>query len=201
MADYITAPANHFYAIPDNVSLETGALVEPLAVAWHAINMSPFKFGDTTVVVGGGPIGIATVQILKLQGAVKIILVEPLKNRQRLASEFGATEVLDPGKENIPDRIRSMTHSIGADVIFDTAGVEKALNGVIPACRTHGAIVNIAVWEEGPRIHVNELMYNEVQYIGAALYDETSFKDVIRALNYGEFITVCYYIFSFAQDS
>lgn len=56
---------------------------------------------------------------------------------------------------------------------------------VIPAYRMHGSIINIAVWEKGPNIHVNELMYNEVEYIGAALFDEMAFKEVIQALNDG----------------
>jgi threonine dehydrogenase-like Zn-dependent dehydrogenase len=186
MAEYITAPADHFYALPDNIPFDIGALVEPLAVGWHAVHLSPFKSGDVAVVVGGGPIGIAVIQVLKLQRAKKIIVVEPVKNRQRLASEFGASDVLDPGEKAVPDSIRSLTHGVGADVVFDTAGVERALNNAIPACRTHGSIVNIAVWEKGPHVDLNELMYNEVNFMGAALYDEQAFEGVIRALHSGE---------------
>lgn len=69
---------------------------------------------------------------------------------------------------------------------FDTAGVEVALNAMIDSCRLHGPIVNIAVWERPPAIHVNSLMYQEMQYMGVTLYDEQSFTDVIRALQYGK---------------
>jgi len=58
--------------------------------------------------------------------------------------------------------------------------------GAIPACRTQGTIVNIAVWEKRPAIPVNQFMYNELRYMGAALYDERSFLDVIRAINDGQ---------------
>jgi len=155
-------------------------------VAWHAVNVSPFKTGDNALVVGGGPIGIGVVQVLKLQGAKEIVVVELVESRKQLARDFGATRVLDPREVDVPEAMQELTSGIGADVIFDTAGVENALSGAIPACRVHETIVNIAVSEKRPAVQVNNLMYQEVRYIGAALYDETSFQDVIRALSYGE---------------
>ena len=190
MAKHTTAPANHFYPIPDNISLEAAALIEPLAVSWHAVNVSPFKGNDNILVVGGGPIGIGIVQVLKIQGAKNIIISEMMESRKQLATHYGATYVLDPSVDDIPERVHKITGGVGADVIFDTAGVEVALNAAIKACRAHGSIVNIAVWEKSPSIHVNSLMYREARYMGATLYDEQSFVDVIRALQYGESIAV-----------
>lgn len=77
-------------------------------------------------------------------------------------------------------KTRELRGGIGADVIFDAAGVEKAFVGAIPACRVQGTIVNIAVWEKSPSLPVNELMYNDVRYTGAALFDESTFLDTIR---------------------
>jgi threonine dehydrogenase-like Zn-dependent dehydrogenase len=122
LAEYITAPAEHFYPIPDNVSLQSAALVEPLAVAWHAVNISPFKPGDNVLVVGGGPIGIGIVQVLKVQGAREIIVVEPTANRRRLSKDFGATHILDPQDVDVPETVLRLTDNIGADVLFDTGG-------------------------------------------------------------------------------
>ncbi|KAJ5178839.1 alcohol dehydrogenase [Penicillium capsulatum] len=186
MAQYIVAPAGHYYLIPDNVSLETAALVEPLAVAWHAVNRSPFKLGDSALVLGGGPVGIGVIQVLKLQGAKQIIVVELMERRKKLGEYYGATHTYDPREVNIPEEVHKITENKGADVIFDTAGVENALNGVIPACRVHGTIVNIAVWENKPALNVNVITYKEINYMGAALYDEVSFKNVIEALSHGQ---------------
>lgn len=188
MAHHIVAPAEHFYKLPDNVSLEIAALVEPLAVAWHAVDISPFKPTDTAMVLGGGPIGIGVIQILKLQGAKNIIVVEPMENRKSLATSFGATQVFDPREVDVPGETHKVTQNKGVDVVFDTAGVATALNGVIPACRVHGTIVNIAVWEKQPALKVNDLTYKEVNYMGAALYDEKSFKHVIEALSHGRLL-------------
>ncbi|KAJ5772928.1 hypothetical protein N7457_007824 [Penicillium paradoxum] len=186
LAEHIVAPVEHFYPIPNNVSLESAALVEPLAVAWHAVNISPFKPGDNVLIVGGGPIGIGIVQVLKVQGAKSIMVVEPTENRKQLAQDLGATYLLDPQKVDVPEMVHQLTNDIGADVLFDTAGVEIALDGAISACRIHGTIVNIAVWEKKPAVDVNDLMYKELNYMGAALYDEASFKDVIKAISYGQ---------------
>lgn len=183
----MVAPQEHFYPLPDHVSLECAAFIEPLAVAWHAVSVSPFKPGDSAMVIGGGPIGICTVQILKLKGANDIIVAEVLENRKQLAREFGATNIVDPREVDPPARVRGLTGSVGADVIFDTAGVQVALNSAIHACRTHGSIVNIAVWEKSPNVEVNELMYHEVNYMGAALYDEEAFQSVIQAISDGKF--------------
>lgn len=188
MAHHIVAPAEHFYILPDNVSLQIAALIEPLAVAWHAVNISPFKPTDSAMVLGGGPIGIGVIQILKLQGAKNIIVVEPMENRKSLATNFGATLVLDPREVDIPGETHQVTQNKGVDVVFDAAGVEIALNAVIPACRVHGTIVNIAVWEDQPALKVNDLTYKEVNYMGAALYDERSFKQVIEALSHGRLL-------------
>lgn len=186
LAEHIVAPAEHFYPIPDHVPLKSAALVEPLAVAWHAVNISPFKPGVNALVVGGGPIGIGIVQVLKVQGAKAIMVVEPTENRKKLARDLGATHVINPEEIDAPEKVHQLTGGIGADVLFDTAGVEPALDGAISECRAHGTIVNIAVWEKRPAVDVNDLMYKELNYMGAALYDETSFKDVIKALSDGE---------------
>ena len=186
MAKYMTAPSNHFYPIPDKISLEAAALVEPLAVSWHAVNVSPFKPGHNVLIVGGGPIGIGILQVLKLQGAKNVMVSEMTESRKRFALDYGATHVLDPSQVDVAEKVREITHGIGADVVYDAAGVEVALNSAIRACRTHGSIVNIAVWKRRPAIHVNDLMYHEIKYEGATLYDEESFRDVIRALSYGK---------------
>ena len=186
MAKYTTAPANHFYSLPDKISLEAAALIEPLAVSWHAVNESPFKPNDNVLIIGGGPISVGTVQVLKLQGAKKIIVSEMMERRKEFSMHHGATHVLDPRIDDIPKQVHEITGGTGVDVAFDTAGVENAVNAAIDSCHAHGSIVNIAVWNRPPAIHVNSLMYQEMRYMGVTLYDEQSFMDVIRALQYGE---------------
>ncbi|OQD79036.1 hypothetical protein PENANT_c065G11578 [Penicillium antarcticum] len=185
MSEKIVAPADHFYAIPETVSLEAASFIEPLAVAWHAVKISLFKPGDSVLIVGGGPIGLGVLQVLKLQGASNIIVTELMDSRKDLCLYYGATNIIDPRETNVAQKTRELTGGVGADIIFDTAGVERALLDAIPACRTQGTIVNIAVWEKRPSFPVNQLMYNEIRYVGAALYDEASFLETIQAFSDG----------------
>jgi threonine dehydrogenase-like Zn-dependent dehydrogenase len=186
MAEYIVAPASHYYLLPNNISFEDASLIEPLAVSWHAVKRSPFELGNNCLVLGAGPIGIGAVQVLKLKGAKNIIVVELLQNRKDLARQYGATHVLDPKDTDIPKAVNDLTDGRGVEIVFDTAGVEIALNGIIDATKVQGTIVNIAVWEKRPAIDVNDLMYREINYMGATLYDEASFKEVIENLQNGK---------------
>jgi threonine dehydrogenase-like Zn-dependent dehydrogenase len=81
--------------------------VEPLAVAWHAVNISPFKFGHNVLVMGGGPNGIGIVQVLKVHGAKEIMVVEPTESRRRLSKDFGATHLLNPHNVDVPETVLS----------------------------------------------------------------------------------------------
>ncbi|KAJ5288454.1 hypothetical protein N7508_011229 [Penicillium antarcticum] len=185
MSKKIVAPAGHFYPIPENVSSEAASFIELLAVAWHSVKISLFEPGNSVLIVGGGTIGLGLLQVLKLQGAKNIIVAELMDSRKDLCLYYGATHIIDPRNTNFAQQTRHLTDGVGANIIFDTAGVEKALLIAIPACRTQGKIVNIAVWEKRPSFPVNQLMYNEVWYVGAALYDEVSFLETIQALSKG----------------
>jgi threonine dehydrogenase-like Zn-dependent dehydrogenase len=76
MSEYTTAPAEYCKKLPDDMSLEIGALVEPLAVGWHAVSTSPYKEGDSVLVLGGGPIGLAVILALLAKGCKNVICAE-----------------------------------------------------------------------------------------------------------------------------
>ncbi|PWY89841.1 NAD(P)-binding protein [Aspergillus heteromorphus CBS 117.55] len=125
------------YPLPPSISLSSAALIEPLAVAWHAVTTSPFDPNRTsnantdTLIIGGGPVGISLVQILTLHGATAIAVAELLPSRKTLARDYGAIHILDPHEVDIPSTLRSLTNGVGADIVFDTTGVESTLNGAI----------------------------------------------------------------------
>lgn len=91
----------------------------------------------------------------------------------------------DPKETDTP-KVNEFTDGRGAEIVSDTAGVEIALNGIIAATQAQGTIVNIVVWGKRPAIDVNDLMYREINYMGATLYDEASFQEVIDNLHNGE---------------
>ena len=163
--------------------------MEPLAVAWHAVNISPFKEGDSVLILGGGPIGLAVLQVLKARGAEKIILSEVAPGRKEFARRFGAHYVLDPSKDDVIARVKDICDGRGANVAFDAAGVQAGLNQAMQAIRARGTLVNIAVWEKSATIMPNWLCFKEKKYMGVVTYQEGDFQDVLDALSSGQSTT------------
>ena len=162
------------------------ALVEPLAVAWHAINISPLKKGDSVLVRGAGPIGLAVVQCLKAKGAENIIVTEVALKRKEFAKQFGADHVLDPTKDDIVSRVRELCDGQGVDVAFDAAGIQVGLDQIILAIRAKGTLVNIAVWERPASFHPNDFVFRERSYMGSTTYVQGDFEEVVDAIASGE---------------
>ncbi|KAF2262382.1 sorbitol dehydrogenase [Lojkania enalia] len=185
LAEHIVVPTSTLYHLPDNVPLEIGALIEPLAVGWHAVKISPFKKGDAVLILGGGPIGISVILALKAKGAEKIIVSEISRRRQEFARKFGAHYVIDPTKEDVVQRCRELCENQGVHVAYDCAGVQAGLDQAIKAVRARGAVVNIAIWEKPCTIVPNEMCFKERSYMGVATYQIGDFQEVIDAISSG----------------
>ncbi|KAF2800741.1 sorbitol dehydrogenase [Melanomma pulvis-pyrius CBS 109.77] len=186
LAEHIVVPTSTLYHLPDNVPLEIGALIEPLAVGWHAVKISPFKDGDAVLILGGGPIGISVILALKAKGASKIIVSEISKKRQDFAKRFGAHYVIDPTKEDVVKRCRELCDQQGVHVVYDCAGVQAGLDQAIHAVRARGTVVNIAIWEKACSIVPNDLTFKERKYMGVATYQIGDFQEVINAISAGD---------------
>jgi threonine dehydrogenase-like Zn-dependent dehydrogenase len=195
LAEHIVVPTSTLYHLPDNVPLEIGgkkrsrtavsranrnpALIEPLAVGWHAVKISPYKEGDAVLILGGGPIGISVILALKAKGAKKIIVSEISKKRQEFAKRFGAHYVIDPTKEDVVKRCRELCDQQGVHVVYDCAGVQAGLDQAIHAVRARGTVVNIAIWEKPCSITPNDLTFKERKYMGVATYQIGDFQEVL----------------------
>ena len=155
-------------------------------MAWHAVNTSPYKKGDSVLILGGGPIGLAVIQCLKVKGCEKIIVSEVAPRRKEFAKQFGAHYVLDPTKEDIVAQVREICDGRGANIAFDAAGVQAALDQAILAIRARGTLVNIAVWEKAVALHPKDLVFRERRYMGIATYVEGDFQAVIDAIASGK---------------
>lgn len=168
------------------------ALVEPLAVAWHAVNLSAFESNQSVLILGGGPIGLAVVQALVARNATKIILSEPSRARAEFARRLGAHHILNPFAEDIPSKVRELTGADsegkggGVNIVYDAAGVQKGLEQAARCIRARGLLVNIAVWKDTATIVPNIFAFREIRYMGIATYVEGDFKAVIDAISSGK---------------
>jgi len=172
--------------LPDNVPLDVGALVEPLSVGWHAVDVSPWEPGQAVLILGGGPIGLAVIQALRARGAEKIIVSEVSPRRKEYAKQFGASHVLDPTKEDIVARCKEICEGQGVHVAFDAAGVQAGLDAAILAVRARGTIVNIAVWDKRCSLFPNDMVFKERKYMGVATFQREDFQSVLKAISEGK---------------
>ncbi|KAG6978835.1 (R,R)-butanediol dehydrogenase [Fusarium oxysporum f. sp. conglutinans] len=186
LATYTTVPRYAVFKIPDNIPLQVAALVEPLAVAWNAVQQSNFQPGDTALILGAGPIGLAILQVLKSKGSSQIIVTETADKRREFATNFGATTVLDPTKTNVGEECKKLCAGEGVQVVFDCAGVQSTLETALAASRPRSVIVNVALWATEVTISPNYFMLNERTFKGSATYTASVFQEVIDALARGD---------------
>lgn len=174
VSDAVCIDQQFVFKLPQGIPLDVGALVEPLAVAWHAVDQYEIKQGDAALVLGAGPIGLSIVQVLKARGAEKVIVAEVAKERQRFAREFGATHILNPVEEDVVEKVKELTGGVGVDVALDAAGVPASLKTAFGSVRTRGTVVNVAIWEKEVPFNPNLLVFGEKIYkageFGALLF-------------------------------
>ena len=166
LSEYMVVPESCVKSLPDNIPLEVGALIEPLAVGWHAVDISPYKEGDSVLVLGGGPIGLAVVQALVGKKCKNIIVSEVSGRRREFAKQFGAHHTIDPTKGDLVAEVERLTEGEGADVGFDAAGVQVAVDTAFKAIKARGTLVNIAVWEKRATLAMNDIVFRERAYMG-----------------------------------
>ncbi|KAB7732237.1 zinc-binding dehydrogenase [Rudanella paleaurantiibacter] len=142
-AEFVTVPQHIMYRIPDNVTFTQAAMVEPVAVALHALSLTPLQLNDSAVVVGAGMIGLFVIQALKLAGAAPIIAIDLDDDRLALALKLGATHTFNARTEpELAARVKQLTHGRGADVAFEVVGANATINTAI-ACVRKGATITL----------------------------------------------------------
>ena len=153
LAPLVVVSRRAAFSVPDGLGVVEAALTEPLAVAVHAVRRAPNLLGAAVAVLGAGPIGVAVLQSVVAAGASVVIVSELSLARRALAARLGATVALDPREDDLRAAVRDVTVD-GADVVFDTAGAQAALESGLAALRPGGTMVVVAQWgERGDRRH------------------------------------------------
>jgi threonine dehydrogenase-like Zn-dependent dehydrogenase len=167
LCEHVVLPASFVKLLPDSVPLEVGALVEPLAVGWHSVQVSPYQDGDCALVLGVGPIGLAVVLALARRKCQKIIVSAKGRKRKDLAKQFGAHHVIDPTTVDVSEVVKRFTNGEGVDIAFDTAGTQIAVDTALKAIKARGTLVNLAVWGERVALDMNDMLFGERGYMSA----------------------------------
>ncbi|KAI0503098.1 GroES-like protein [Xylaria bambusicola] len=185
LSDFVTVDSQYVFKLPDNVPSDIGALVEPFAVAWHAVSQANISAHNDVVIMGAGPIGLAALKCIKLRQPRNIIVVDITPERRRLAEMFGATVTLDPREEDVVARCKELCDGVGPAIAMDCAGVASSIRSAIQAARPRGRVVNVALWDEAVPFQFNDLLHGEKTITGSCSYSRDDFENVIRAIGDG----------------
>lgn len=194
LCQFTVIPEHAVHILPDNVPLDIGAMVQPMSISWHAVSISGIQPGDSALVIGAGPIGIACILALQGHGASNIIVSEPASIRREQALALGATHVVDPmaypSVDDLVAAIRKLTPNDnfeGVNYSFDTSGIQQTLDTAIDALKFRGTAVNLAIWspEKPAVLHPMRLTAQEKRYMGSMGLTGQDMAEVIAAFSNG----------------
>lgn len=168
--EYVAHEANLCYKLPDNVSTMEGALIEPLAVGFHAATQGGAQAGQTAVVTGSGCIGLVSMMALKAMGVSRVYVVDVMEKRLQKALELGADGVINAREQDAVEAILELTGGAGFDLAIETAGTEITTRQLITAAKKGATIVLVGYSAAG------ELKLP----VSMALDKELTFKTVFR---------------------
>jgi (R,R)-butanediol dehydrogenase / meso-butanediol dehydrogenase / diacetyl reductase len=185
LAEYTVVKRRMAHLLPPGVSALQGALIEPLAIAWHTANRCAVEAGQVVAIHGAGPIGAGAFLTLKRRG-VEAIIVDPSPTRRSALARLGARTVLDPTACDVVAAIHDLTGGRGAHASIDAAGGAKAFAAMLHGTRIDGTAVVVAIHHEPVVIPPFDLLMPEVHLTGVAL-SVSAFPSVIAEMARGSY--------------
>lgn len=183
-AEYAIVKPHMVHKLPDNVSLEEGALVEPTAVAFHAVRSSKLKVGGKVAVFGVGPIGLLTILSAKAAGAAEIIAMDVSAERLAKAKEVGATAIINGAESDTVKEIMNLTDT-GVDVAYEAAGAQATFSDAVSAVNKGGEVMVIAAFAKPVNVDLMQLMVKEASVSSILAYRHI-FPEVISLIATGK---------------
>lgn len=184
-ADFANVPESAVYALPETLSLETAALIEPTAVAVQAVKEGSLRLGDSVAIFGAGPIGLVTIAAAKAAGATTIIALDLSESRLEMAKAIGATHVINSGKEDAVAAVRNIVPR-GVDVTFEVAGVQTTVEQSISVTKPRGMVVIISIFANPITWHPMSLINTGVKVTSSIAYSPSSFRETIELMGSGQ---------------
>lgn|SRR5699024_1369863 len=182
-AEYVTVRSDFVFKLPETMSYEEGALIEPLSVGLHAMNRGKVTPADTILVTGLGPIGLLAIQAAKMNGVTEIYASDTIPMRRKIAKESGAIATIDPANTDVQEQINSLTKGKGVDVIIETSGNSIAVSDSVHTINRGGRIVFVGMptASEIP-INITQIVDSEIDVYGVFRYVNT-YPTAIQASN------------------
>jgi L-iditol 2-dehydrogenase len=188
-AEYVRIPARavemgNVFPLPDHVSFEEAALIEPLACVLNGQRKVSLGLGDTVVILGSGPIGTLHVKLARLRGAGRVIVSEPNASRRESALQAGADAVLDPTSCDLREEVLAQTGGFGADVVICAIGIPALATQAITLARKGGRVSLFAGFSKGElgQVDINAIHYDELMVTGAFGLSRRDYADSLAMI-------------------
>jgi L-iditol 2-dehydrogenase len=162
---YVTIQDDFAFELPDNISFEAGALLEPLSVAIWSCQRAAITVGSRVLIAGAGPIGVILAQTARAFGASEVIITDTVKSRREFALKFGATRAIDPTKESLS--------GLDVDAFIDATGVGGAVYDGIKAVGPAGRAILVGMGDDDILLPVDYIQSHEIWVSGIFRYTNT----------------------------
>jgi L-iditol 2-dehydrogenase len=186
MAEYVSLPAKLLFKLAGNVSYDVGAMMEPLAVAYRAVNHAGDLTGKNVLIVGSGTIGLLAMAIVRMRNPAKIFVSDLSDIRLGVARQMGADCAINPSTGDIADRVRNETGGVGVDVAFEAVGAAPTVQQAMACLRVGGTAVWIGNSAKMINLNMQEIVTRELRVVGTFLYSFKEFGEVAELLNGGK---------------
>ena len=187
-AKYTIIEESMAHMVPDGISFKAGALMEPMACVAHAIEITGIKADDTVAISGPGPNGLLMTQLAKAEGATVIVTGTNMDaERLAMAKRLGADYTINVQEEDAVAKIRELTGSYGADVVFECAGAQSSIDACFDYVRRMGKYTQMAMF--GGRkmaIDMDKMVVKEIRMIGVQSQRWTSWDKTVKLLAAGK---------------
>ena len=181
MVEFINTNQERIHILPDSVSYEEGALVEPLAVGIYSVQESGIRLGESVAVYGAGTIGLMTILALKVAGASNIYVLDPVESKQKRALELGASKAFPPQQWK---KIQRLTDRIGPPHVFDCVGINETITASIDLVRRGGYITLVGMDPDvGVLKNFYGLQIKNITLRGIFAYNQDTFEAAINLLD------------------
>ncbi|MBU0559288.1 MAG: zinc-dependent alcohol dehydrogenase family protein [Bacteroidetes bacterium] len=169
-SEFSIVPSSQVYKLPSDFNISAATFAEPLSCCIHAINKSRLSAGESVVIIGGGTIGLLMTQLVKLRGASKIILVEPIEAKRNFGLQIGADFSIDPQDKKLDELFRDLLPD-GADTVFECVGKEETVSMSFKYIRKGGKlmILGLSGKKDELKINLQKLFYNEISILHSFL--------------------------------
>ncbi|MFW9906793.1 MAG: zinc-binding dehydrogenase, partial [Candidatus Thorarchaeota archaeon] len=169
-SEYYVTEVEHILKLPDDMSFEEGAMVEPVAVACGAVSKVDDIKGKNIIVLGAGPIGNLVAQTVKSLGAQSVFITDVSDFRLEVAKKVGIDHAINPMKQNLSEEIVKVFGRDKADLIFECVGSNVTINDAIENARKGTDIIIVGVFSDKPTIDLGTIQDQELRLIGTLMY-------------------------------